>query len=45
VVEKAGVYAFRTIYEEGGGDAAVEWFSQTPDNKNHLINDSSDGCP
>jgi len=42
VVEKAGVYPFRLIYEEGGGDSAVEWFSVTPDNKKILINDTSD---
>lgn len=42
VVEKAGVYPFRLVYEEGGGDSAVEWFSVTSDNKKILINDSSD---
>src|SRR5207248_1367683 len=42
VVDKAGVYPFRMIWEEGGGDAACEWFTVTPDRTRHLINDSSD---
>ncbi|MBI2948637.1 MAG: hypothetical protein HYY23_13420 [Verrucomicrobia bacterium] len=42
VVEKAGVYPFRMIYEEGGGASAVEWFSVTSDNVRHLINDAND---
>ncbi len=43
-VEKAGVYPFRMIYEEGGGDSAVEWFSVTPDGNKHLINDAADSA-
>jgi hypothetical protein len=42
VVEKAGFYPFRMIFEEGGGDSAVEWFSLTPDRVRHLINDADD---
>src|SRR5439155_10205433 len=41
-VEKAGIYPFRTVYFEGGGDSAVEWFTVTPDGTQHLINDTSD---
>jgi len=42
VVEKAGIYPFRMIFEEGGGDSAVEWYSVTTDNVRHLINDAND---
>lgn len=42
VVEKAGTYPFRLIYEEGGGDAAVEWYMVRTDNTRHLINNASD---
>lgn len=42
VVEKAGIYPFRMIYEEGGGDSAVEWFTLASDNTRHLINDAND---
>jgi len=42
VVEKAGVYPFRMIYEEGGGDSAVEWYSVDSTGARHLINDGSD---
>lgn len=41
--EKAGVYPFRMIYEEGGGDSAVEWFTVKPDGTRVLINDTADG--
>lgn len=41
VVERAGVYAFRTIWEEGGGGANIEWFVQLPDRTKVLINDLS----
>lgn len=39
VVEKAGVYPFRTIWEEGQGGANLEWFSVAEDGKKILIND------
>lgn len=42
-VQEAGVYAFRTIYFEGGGDANIEWFTITPDGSRILINDTLNG--
>ncbi|MBI4660528.1 MAG: hypothetical protein HY735_16955 [Verrucomicrobia bacterium] len=42
VVEKAGTYPFRLIYEEGSGDAAVEWYMLRTDNTRHLINNPDD---
>ncbi|MHC1768320.1 MAG: hypothetical protein AB9869_29275 [Verrucomicrobiia bacterium] len=42
-VEEAGVYAFRTIYFEGGGDAAIEWFTVNPDGTRTLVNDTATG--
>jgi len=41
-VEKAGIYPFRMIYEEGGGASAVEWYSISADGTRHLINDAKD---
>jgi len=43
VVEEAGVYAFRTIYEEGGGGAHIEWFTVNPNGSRVLINDTANG--
>jgi len=43
VAQEAGVYAFRTIYEEGGGDANIEWFTIKPDGSKVLINDTNNG--
>ncbi|MBI4657700.1 MAG: hypothetical protein HY735_02420, partial [Verrucomicrobia bacterium] len=43
VAEKAGVYPFRMIYEEGGGGSAVEWFTVKPDGTKVLINDTANG--
>lgn len=42
-VEEAGVYAFRTIYYEGGGDANLEWFMVNADGSRSLINDTANG--
>jgi hypothetical protein len=42
-VEEAGVYAFRTIYFEGNGGAAFEWFQVKPDGTKVLINDTANG--
>lgn len=40
VVPQAGIYATRLIWENGGGDANVEWFSVLPDGVTDvLIND------
>jgi hypothetical protein len=43
--QEAGVYAFRTIYFEGGGDASIEWFIIKPDGSRILINDTANGGP
>jgi len=42
VVPQAGIYATRLIWENGGGDANIEWFSVQPDGVTEiLVNDSS----
>jgi hypothetical protein len=41
-VDTAGVYPMRTIWEEGGGGAALEIFSESMDGSRHLLNDSTD---
>lgn len=45
-VAEAGVYPFRTTWEQGGGDANIEWFTVDTDasgaNQYHLINDAAD---
>ena len=42
VVESDGVYAFRLLYTEGGGGAAVEWYSiDRASGEAILINDST----
>lgn len=44
VVEEAGVYPFRTTWEEGGGGANIEWFTFKPGtNTKVLINDTANG--
>lgn len=43
VVQEAGFYAFRTVWEEGGGDANVEWFTVNPDGTKVLVNDVAHG--
>jgi hypothetical protein len=44
VVTKAGIYAVRLVWENGGGDANVEWFTAKPDGTNYvLINDTANG--
>ena len=43
-VSKAGIYPMRLLYEQGGGDAAVRWFTVTTDEAGahfSLINDAS----
>ncbi len=44
-VQEAGVYAFRTIYFEGGGDANIEWFVIKADGTRLLVNDTANGGP
>ena len=42
-VQEAGVYAFRTLYYEGGGNANLEWFLIHSDGTRLLINDTANG--
>ena len=42
-VQDAGVYAFRTVWEEGGGDAYLEWSSIKADGTKVLLNDTANG--
>ena len=42
-VEEAGVYAFRTIYFEGGSDASLEWFFVNAEGTRALVNDTANG--
>lgn len=42
-VPQAGVYAFRTTYENGTGGADIEWFTVKPDGTKVLINDTANG--
>jgi len=41
-VPSAGVYGFRTLYENGGGGAEVEWFTVNS-GTNVLVNDTANG--
>lgn len=43
VVEEAGVYAFRTVWEEGNGGANLEWFTVSPGGQKVLLNDTANG--
>ncbi len=42
-ITKAGLYAARLIYNEGGSDASVEWFTQKTDGTKVLVNDVANG--
>ncbi|MGV3772105.1 MAG: hypothetical protein ACO1QB_04330 [Verrucomicrobiales bacterium] len=42
-IAKAGLYAARLIYNEGTGDARVEWWTQALDGAKTLINDPAEG--
>jgi hypothetical protein len=44
-VQEAGVYAFRTIYWEGNGNANIEWFVVKSDGSRVLVNDAVNGGP
>jgi hypothetical protein len=44
-VQDAGTYGFRTIYEQGGGAANVEWVYVTTNGTKVLLNDTADGAP
>jgi hypothetical protein len=43
VVQEAGVYPFRTIWQEGGGGANIEWFTVKADGTKVLLNDTASG--
>lgn len=42
-VEAPGVYAFRLLWQNGGGGAAVEWFTLKADGTPVLLNDTANG--
>ncbi|HAM70094.1 MAG TPA: hypothetical protein DCM86_00435 [Verrucomicrobiales bacterium] len=42
-VPEAGIYPFRTSYEQGGGDANIEWFTVAQDGTKILLNDVDNG--
>lgn len=42
-VQEAGVYPFRTVWQEGGGGANIEWKSLKADGTKVLINDTANG--
>jgi hypothetical protein len=39
VIQKAGLYSARLLYENGGGDGSVEWYTVRSDGKYALVND------
>jgi len=43
VVQDAGVFGLRTIWQEGGGGANIEWFTVKADGTKVLLNDSANG--
>lgn len=43
-IEKAGVYFFRLLWFEGGGDASVEWFTVNPNGSRALVNGTQAGA-
>lgn len=43
VVQQAGTYPFRTIWENGGGDSNIEWFTVKEDGTKVLLNDTANG--
>ena len=44
VVSEAGTYPFRTIWENGGGDSNIEWFTVKADGETKvLVNDTANG--
>jgi hypothetical protein len=43
VVQEAGIYPFRTVYEQGRGDANIEWFTVKDDGTKVLVNDTANG--
>jgi hypothetical protein len=45
IVDEAGVYPFRTVWNEGGGGANIEWKIEKADGTRALINDTANGGP
>jgi hypothetical protein len=43
VVQQAGTYPFRTIWENGGGDSNIEWFTVDSAGTKVLVNDIANG--
>jgi hypothetical protein len=43
LVRDAGIYPFRTIWQEGGGGANIEWFTVKADGSKVLVNDRANG--
>jgi hypothetical protein len=43
-VQEAGVYAFRTVWEEGSGGANIEWSEVLSDGTRVLLNDDANGA-
>jgi hypothetical protein len=43
VVQEAGVYAFRTLWQEGTEGANIEWFTVKEDGSKVLVNDTANG--
>jgi len=41
VITRAGVYPFRLIFEQGGGDANIEWYMLGSNSNRVLINDTA----
>ena len=42
-VRDAGLYPFRTTWQEGGGGANIEWFTVKSDGTKVLVNDTANG--
>lgn len=40
-VDQPGIYPFRLLYEQGGGDASVSWFTVLEDGTKVLVNDTA----
>jgi len=43
VVQQAGTYPFRLIWENGGGDSHIEWYTIKADDTKVLVNDLANG--
>lgn len=43
IVPQAGLYATRLVYENGGGDANIEWYTVKSNGDTVLVNDTANG--